>query len=296
MSFKIVAIGELLWDLLPAGRQLGGAPANFASHARALSADAWLISRIGEDDLGREAMRRVERRGLRLDALEVDPALPTGTVTVELDADGQPRYCIHESVAWDALEGSSAAEDAVSEVDAVCFGTLAQRNEPSRSTIRRLVRATNRSALRILDINLRQEYYSRDILHESLLLANVLKLNETELPILAQTLELQGNERSVIEQLVSRYNLRLLTCTRGERGSILAANGQWSEHEGRAAKVADTVGAGDAFTAAMTLGFLAGWDLEEINARANEIAAFVCSQPGATPELPEALARPFRPV
>src|SRR5258706_11701834 len=168
MKFKFVGIGELLWDLLPGGRQMGGAPANFAYHARALGAEATVISRVGDDDLGRELLRRLEELGLPSDCVEVDRSFPTGTVTVEIARDGQPQFTIHEGVAWDHLPGEPAARLAVSKADAVCFGTLAQRLEPSRSTIRALVAAAPAAALRILDVNLRQQYYSREIIEESL--------------------------------------------------------------------------------------------------------------------------------
>ena len=293
MSFKLVGIGEVLWDLLPAGRQLGGAPANFTYHARALGADARIISRIGHDDLGREALERLTKLGVPTDCIEVDPTLPTGTVGVEVAADGQPQFTIHEHVAWDALSGEPASRLAVAAADAICFGTLAQRNEPSRSSIISLVAAAPPHALRILDVNLRQNYFSSRLIDESLAFTDVLKLNETELPQLATMFDLTGDERSQIRQLAERNLLRVVAYTRGGRGSLLFAEGRWSEHPGFPTKVADTIGAGDSFTAAMTLGLLAGWPLDEIHLRASEVAAYVCSQPGATPVLPERLRAPF---
>ena len=296
MSFKLVGIGEVLWDLLPGGRQLGGAPANFTYHARALGADARLISRIGHDDLGREALDRLTKLGVPTDCIEVDRALPTGTVGVEVAADGQPQFTIHEHVAWDALSGEPAGRLAVATADAVCFGTLAQRSEPSRSSIISLVAAVPPAALRIFDVNLRQNYFSSRLINESIAFADVLKLNETELPQLAVMFDLTGDERSQIRQLAERNLLRVVAYTRGGRGSLLFAEGRWSEHPGFPTKVADTIGAGDSFTAAMTLGLLAGWPLEEIHLRASEVAAYVCSQPGATPVLPERLRAPFLAV
>src|SRR5437899_1038083 len=166
MKCRIVGIGEVLWDLLPGGRQMGGAPANFAYHACALGADARIISRVGNDAQGRELIRSLEKIGLPTDCLEVDPGSPTGTVTVELAVNGEPRFTIHEGVAWDHLAGEKAGLSAVSAADAVCFGTLAQRHAQSRATIRSLLHATPSSALRILDINLRQHYYSLPIIEE----------------------------------------------------------------------------------------------------------------------------------
>ena len=296
MSFKLVGIGEVLWDLLPGGRQLGGAPANFTYHARALGADARLISRIGDDDLGREALDRLTKLGVPTDCIEVDRALPTGTVGVEVAADGQPQFTIHEHVAWDALSGEPAGRLAVATADAVCFGTLAQRSEPSRSSIISLVAAVPPAALRIFDVNLRQNYFSSRLINESIAFADVLKLNETELPQLAVMFDLTGDERSQIRQLAERNLLRVVAYTRGGRGSLLFAEGRWSEHPGFPTKVVDTIGAGDSFTAALALGLLAGWPLDEIHQRASEVAAYVCSQPGATPVLPERLRAPFLAV
>lgn len=293
MSFKLVGIGEVLWDLLPGGRQLGGAPANFAYHASALGAEARVVSRVGNDDLGREALDRLEKLGVPTDCVEVDGALPTGTVSVEVSADGQPRFTIHENVAWDRISGESAGRRAISAADAVCFGTLAQRSETSRRTIRALLKTMPVESLRILDVNLRQHFYSPELIEESLALANVLKVNDAELPRLADMFRLNGDERAQVAGLARRFNLRLVAYTRGGHGSLLHSEGRWSEHPGVPTKVADTIGAGDSFTAAMTVGLLAGWPLDEINQRASEVAAFVCSQPGATPQLPESLRAPL---
>lgn len=293
MNFKVVGIGEVLWDLFPGGRQLGGAPANFTYHACALGADARLISRVGHDDLGREALDRLTKLGLPTDCIEVDLALPTGTVKVEVTPEGQPQFQIQEQVAWDALSGESPSRLAVGAADAICFGTLAQRSETSRSTIISLVAAAPPQALRILDVNLRQDYFSSRLINESLAFANVLKLNETELPHLAGIFDLSGDERSQILQLAKRNLLRVVAYTRGGRGSLLFSEGRWSEHPGFPTKIADTVGAGDSFTATLALGVLAGWPLDEIHRRASEVAAYVCSQPGGMPELPERLRAPF---
>lgn len=294
MSFRISGIGEILWDLLPAGRKLGGAPANFAYHARALGADACAISRVGQDQPGGEILERLRQLGLPVETVQTDSNAPTGTVSVTLDSTGHPDYVIHENVAWDFLEASRAALAVASRADAVCFGSLAQRREPSRSSIRALVQATPPTTLRILDVNLRQHYYSRAILEDSLQAANVLKVNETELPRLAEIFHLSGTERELIALLARQHQLRAVAFTRGDRGSLLFSDGKWSDHPGIPATVADTIGAGDSFTAALTLGFLRGWALDEINEQANKVAAFVASQPGATPRLPAELVAPFR--
>jgi len=290
----LVGLGEILWDLLPTGRQLGGAPANFAYHAHALGAEARLVSRIGGDALGEAAREQLAALGLSLEALQVDPILATGTAGVSLTADGQPHFTIHEPAAWDALEFSPASRHAVADAHAVCFGTLAQRGGPSRATLRALLSATPPFALRILDLNLRQHYFSRAVIEDSLALAQILKLNDGELAQLASLLDLSGDARAQMARLAERYQLRCVACTRGAQGSLLFAAGAWSEHPGIPTEVVDTVGAGDAFAAAMTLGLLAGWPLEEINHRAVALATYVCTQRGATPPVPATLRAAFR--
>lgn len=294
MPFNLTALGEVLWDLLPGGRQLGGAPSNFACHAAGLGARAWLVTRLGMDSLGDEAFSRLTLRGLPPETLERDPELATGTVGVEVAADGQPRFEIHPNVAWDALRGEAAAHTAVRASDAVCFGTLGQRSPQARSAIRALLRSAGPTALRILDVNLRPPFHSPQLISESLELANVLKLNDTELPVLSAMFALQGGERERLEGLATKFNLHLIAYTRGGKGSVLLRPGECSDHPGTPTRVVDTVGAGDSFTAAMTLGVLAGWDLDTVNARANRVAAFVCSQSGATPELPGEIRKLFR--
>lgn len=293
MKRNVVGLGELLWDVLPGGRQLGGAPANFAYHAGALGAEARVISRVGRDADGRGLVARLTQLGIGTTCIEEDPVAPTSTVTVSLGADGQPAYTIHENVAWDALAGEAAARQAVASADAVYFGTLAQRSETSRRAIRTLLGLVPPTSLRIFDVNLRQHYHSRAIIEESLALADVLKLNETELPQLGEMFHLSGDERTQVDSLARRFALRVVAYTRGGRGSLLRAAGEWSEHAGLPTIVADTVGAGDSFTAALALGLLAGWPLDTVNARATALAAYVCSQPGATPPLPEPLRAPF---
>jgi fructokinase len=290
----ILGLGEVLWDLLPAGRQLGGAPANFAYHAAALGADARLVSRVGPDELGHETLERLGRLGLRIEAVERDPLLPTGTVSVVLTADGQPRFTIHEPVAWDALQGSPAAREAVAQADALCFGTLGQRHETARTTIRALIGHLPPSALRVLDVNLRQHFFSPRLLEESLGLAQVAKVNDSELAHLGEIFDLPGDPRSQISRLADRFRLRCVVCTRGAQGSLILADGRWSELAGTPARVVDTIGAGDAFTAALTLGLLAGWPLEVVHRRAADLATHVCTQPGAMPPLPAELTAPFR--
>ena len=250
MSFNVIGIGEVLWDILPSGKQLGGAPANFVFHARALGARSRVISRVGPDSLGAEILQRLQALGLPIVEIQVDPSKPTGTVSVELSADGQPRFTIHEDVAWDYLALEKTALEAAAEADAVSFGTLAQRRQPARSTIQSLLAAVRPRALRILGINLRQNYFSREIIETSVKLANIVKFNDAELPILTEMLGLEGSTRQQIEQLARQYSQRLICLTRGAHGNLLYSEGQWADDPGQPVVVKDTVGAGDAFTAA----------------------------------------------
>jgi fructokinase len=293
VTYRVVGIGEVLWDLLPSGAQLGGAPANFAYHAHALGAQSAVVSRVGRDARGAEIRHRLTAAGIDVGAVQIDPLAPTGTVVVSVDSAGHPSYEICENVAWDAIANDSSARHAVADADAICFGILGQRAQASRESISALVSATPSTALRILDPTLRQQFYSQAVIEQSLARANVLKLNDEELAVLARMFGLTGDAHSQLAQAADRWQLRAVACTRGPHGSVLFANGVWSEHPGIATHVVDTVGAGDSFTAAMTIGLLAGWALDEINAQANRVASFVASQAGATPTLPANISAPF---
>lgn len=293
MNFNVLGIGEVLWDLLPTGAQMGGAPANFAYHARALGARAGVVTRVGLDHLGRDIRQRLEELGVPPDLVQVDEKFPTGTVAVELEGDGIPRFTIREQVAWDHIQPTDAALKAAREADAVCFGTLAQRCEPSRSTIHRLLTQSPTTSLRIFDINLRQNFYSREVIQKSLRLANVLKLNDAELPVVAQLLGLEGDMETQVAALAKQFDLHIVALTCGPQGSLLYRAGRWSECTSRPVRVKDTVGAGDAFTAALAIGLLRKMDLDDVNLAANEVARHVCSCAGATPPLPEELRHHF---
>jgi fructokinase len=197
-----------------------------------------------------------------------------------------PLFVIRENVAWDHLAVEQTALATVRQADAICFGTLAQRSPTARKSIQRLIAAASPDSLRVLDVNLRQQFYSREVLESSLRLANVLKLNDLELPLLAEMFKLGSSGRAAIEQLTRAFELRVVALTRGERGSLLYREGQWSEQQPKPVTVADTVGAGDAFSAALVTGLLAEMDPDEVHSFASEVARFVCSQPGAMPVLP----------
>ncbi len=297
MSLNLVGVGEVLWDLLLTGPQLGGAPANFAYHARVLGAEARVITRVGNDDYGREIIRRFREMGLPHSTVQVDETAPTGTARVELSGNGLAHFIIQNNVAWDCLAATPEALAVAREADAICFGSLAQRCESSRTAIQQLVAAAAANALRVFDINLRQQFYSRDLIEQSLQLANVLKLNDDELPTLAGMFNLAGSTEDQIARLAQTFSLRVVALTRGANGSLLYRKDQgevwWSECLPRPVQVMDTVGAGDSFTAAMVLGLLRKMDLDEINILADEVARYVCSQAGATPPMPAEFAKRF---
>ena len=292
MAYQVVAVGEVLWDVLPSGRKLGGAPANFAFHARSLGTDARVISRVGDDPLGREILDRMQGLGLPTETIGVDDERPTGTVEVAVSDDGQPTYTIWEDVAWDRIEAGPLSLATCAAADAVCFGSLARRGEVSRRGIGTLVAAAGPGTLRIFDINLRPPFVDRAVVEDSLQLANVLKLNDDELERLSEWFGLDGDPARRVAGLAARFDLGAVALTRGAKGSLLYRDGLIAEHPGAHARVVDTVGAGDSFTAVLTLGLLEAWTLDEINHRANLVAAYVCSRPGATPELPDGLLRP----
>jgi len=287
MPFAVVGLGEVLWDLLPSGAQLGGAPTNFAGHAGALGAAASVITRIGHDLLGRQVLERFTQMRWPVSTVQMDIAHPTGTAAVALSAAGVPEFKIADDAAWDYLQMTESALRSVRAADAICFGSLAQRHPTSRATIQQLVAAARPEALRIFDINLRQRHYSQEVIERSLRLASVLKLNEAELPVLQEMFALSGDAAAQLEQLAQAFELTTLVLTRGPAGSLIYHHGAWSECASRPVRVVDTVGAGDAFTAALTMGLLRKLELPRVHAAAEELAGFVCSRAGAMPRLPE---------
>jgi len=282
--FNIIGIGEILWDLLPAGKRPGGAPANFAFITSQLGDCGTVVSRVGEDENGAEIFEKLKSYGLEINEIQIDRENPTGTVAVSLK-NGQPEYEIREPVAWDFLEMNDRLRDLAKSCDAVCFGTLAQRNAVARRTIREFTRLTRSDALRIFDVNLRQNYYSPEILRESFDLANVVKLNDEELPKICEMFAVEGaNETEKAKNLRGKFRLRLVCLTRGANGSLLITENEVSENGGVKIEIADTVGAGDAFIAALTRGLLRDWELDVINEFANKVGAFVASKTGAMPD------------
>jgi fructokinase len=283
----IVGLGEILWDLLPAGKQLGGAPANFAFHAQQLGAAGIVASAVGDDDLGREILDRLKGLGLTINHVAIDREHPTGTVSVKLDDKGVPDYIIHTNVAWDYIALTDSLLDLARKCDAVCFGTLAQRSPVSARTIEGFLDATRPDCLRVFDINLRQSYFSAALIDQMLKRTHILKLNDQELPVVCDLLQLPGcDEPSRVDAIRSRYALRGVALTRGEKGSALYTGARPDEQPAAKVEVVDTVGAGDAFTAVLVNGLLRNWPLDKTHALASRVAGHVCSQRGATPRLP----------
>lgn len=293
MVFKVAGIGEILWDVFPDGPRFGGAPANFSCSAAELAqsaAEVWMVSAVGNDTLGHDAIGALQQRGVRTSMVQVRDE-PTGRVLVELDQSGAASYQFEENSAWDFLHWGDEMQRFAADCDAVCFGTLGQRAADSCRTIRNFLEATNTDALRILDVNLRQPYYSDELILESLEAANVLKLNDEELPYVGKLAGCHGDHQTVMQQLADRYQLRCVALTRGADGALIVSGDSVSDLPGTKVNVVDTVGAGDAFTASMTLGLLAEEDLDEVNRCASAVAAYVCAHAGGTMPFPANLQR-----
>jgi len=286
----VVGAGEALWDVFPDGDHFGGAPANVALHAAALGAEAWLVSAVGSDARGEAALARLDAAGVERSTVAQLADHPTGVVRVSLDIASHPVYEIAVESAWDYVPWSAAVQQAAERADAIAFGSLAQRGPISRATIRRAVATTRDSSWRLFDVNLRQAYYDAGVLTTSLELANAVKLNDAELPVVAQLCGVRAAAPAdQLRALCDRFGLKLAALTRGACGALLVTPDEASESAAPPTVVRDTVGAGDAFTAALLIGVLAGRTLDEVSRSANAVASYVCSQPGATPPIPEAL-------
>ena len=287
----IVGLGEVLWDVYPDAAHFGGAPANFACHAAGLGAESWMVSAVGADELGDRARAALREHRVHCAHLAQVPHHATGTVLVRLDAAGVASYAFAADTAWDHLSWTDDLAALAARCDAVWFGTLGQRSPVSRDTIRRFVEATPRTALRVFDVNLRQHFYDRETIDASLRIATALKLNDDELPVVAELCGIHAaTPREMLGELMTRHDLRLAALTRGPLGSLLISANEWDECPAPRANVVDTVGAGDAFTATLVTDFLRGLPLAKINRHANAVASHVCAQNGATPRLPAALA------
>jgi fructokinase len=281
-TFTVIGIGEILWDMLPDGKEVGGAPANFAYHTQYFGANSWVISAIGNDKLGKEIIEILKKRNINYAINKVN--YPTGTVSVKLK-EGIPFYDIHENVAWDFITLNKAAISELEKADAICFGTLSQRSITSLKTIKKALNLVPESALKVLDINLRALYYSKEIIEDSLKAANVLKLNDEELIVLTKMFNLKRNQENSCQELLNKFNLKYLALTNGSKGSLLFHNDEISKLAVPKIKVVDTIGAGDSFTAAMIIGILNKKPLIKIHEAAVMHAAKVCAHKGATPTI-----------
>lgn len=287
MSQLVVGMGEALWDMLPEGRKIGGAPANFAYHVSQFGLDSRVVSAVGDDELGNEILANFAEKKLECQIEKVP--YPTGTVQVELDEKGVPCYDIKEGVAWDNIPFTTSLQELAKKTDAVCFGSLAQRNSVSRETINRFIdeMPQEEHVLKIFDINLRQHFYSKELIEESIKKCNILKINDEELAIVSQMFGFADIDfKEQCKLLLTKYNLKMLILTCGVDGSYVFAPGEMSFLETPKVKVADTVGAGDSFTGAFVAAILKGLEMKEAHRLAVNVSAFVCTQNGAMPELP----------
>jgi fructokinase len=281
---RIVGIGEVLWDVFPDESRFGGAPANFVCHAAALGAIGSMVSSVGCDPLGDRVFKEFDARGIDTNHIARDRQHGTGKVDVTVDDNGQASYQFASNCAWDHLPWDVSLQSLASECDAVCFGSLGQRSSLSKQTIHRFLDATRPACLRVFDVNLRQEFYSSDVIEDSLRVASVLKLNEDELPVMADLLNAPtDSDHQVMRWFGQQFDLRCVALTRGAAGSFLYADGSFDVQKPPKITVVDTVGAGDAFTAALVVGLLAARPISEIHRAASELASLTCTRPGAVP-------------
>lgn len=282
MEGKIIGLGEILWDMLPTGKQLGGAPANFAYHVCRLGGNGWAVSAISDDELGREIKNTLSTKKLNTILEEVNE--PTGTVQVTLNAAGVPTYDITEEVAWDHIPFTERIGNLAKETSAVCFGTLAQRSPESRATIHKFIENMPAGSLKVFDINLRQKYYDENIISDSLRLADILKINDEELEIVSRMLCLTGTSEERCRAISREFNLKFVILTMGGDGSKVILEDSVHLSTPGKINIVDTVGAGDSFTAAFMLAYLRGESIEKAHTLATEVSSYVCTKAGAMPE------------
>lgn len=293
MKDFVVGLGEILWDVFPQRKVLGGAPANFAYHISQFGYNGYAVSAVGNDLLGKEIYTALEGKGLNYMIEMTD--FPTGTVQVKLDKRGVPQYEIMEGVAWDNIPFTAKIENLAKETGAVSFGTLAQRNTVSHKTILRFIESMREDTLKIFDINLRQTFYTKELIESSLKLANILKINDDEVLIVAELFGFKGdNEQDICIRLMEEYKLNLVILTKGTNGSFVFTPKETSFQPTPKIHVADTVGAGDSFTAAFVASYLHGDRITDAHQLAMEVSAYVCTQHGAMPVLPDAYRELFK--
>jgi len=279
----VVGLGEILWDVFPGRKVLGGAPANFAYHISQLGYNGFVVSAVGKDSLGEEIYSALEQKKLNYLIEETD--YPTGTVQVTLDSGGMPRYEISENVAWDNIPFTTEILNLAKMTRVVSFGTLAQRSKKSGGTVKKFLASMPQDSFRIFDINLRQHFYNKDIIHDSLMISNILKINDEEIAAVADLYEWEGDERQICEKLFAGYELEIIILTKGTNGSFIFTPDQVIFSPTPEVRVVDTVGAGDAFTAAFMAAYLQGAGVGGAHRLAVEVSAYVCQHQGAMPEL-----------
>ena len=295
--YVIVGLGELLWDLLPSGSQLGGAPANFAYFATLLGEEGIVASRVGQDELGNEAVNRIASKGLSAAAIQRDDTHPTGTVGVTIGADGQPDFTINGGVAWEHMAWTPIWSALAARSDVVCYGTVSRHEAESTAAVTAFLDALRPSALRLFDVNLRQDRYSPALLHDSFLRAHAVKLNDEELHTVCPLLDLGDvGLEFMARRLLKAYELELVCITRGSEGSLLVTSSETVSYPGVPVDVVDTIGAGDAFTAVLASGLLRGTPLDRVSEAANRLGSWVASRTGAMPEADEAECSAVRDI
>ena len=295
----VVGLGELLWDCFEDSRRPGGAPANVAFHAAQHGCRGIVASRVGRDELGSELLQFLVAQGLETTYLQEDGEHPTGRVTVDASIADHPQYTIHENVAWDFFVCDDRQRELMGQASAVCFGTLAQRNDASRTAIHECLQATREDCLRVYDVNLRQDWYTAECIAASLQRADLVKLNDDELAVLKELLDLVGDDPTAACQCIrARYDVGVVCVTRAEKGCLLVGDSQAVDIPGTPVEVVDAVGAGDAFTATLISALLEEWPLADAGAFANRVGGLVASRAGAMPALKQEFAQlreEFRP-
>lgn len=292
----VLSLGEVLWDVLPDGRTLGGAPANVAWHVKQMGGDAHIVSAVGDDELGREAIDKLKKKGFGVSTIAVLQGTPTSTVDAVLDASGAATYTIHENVAWDHLPVTDEVLNLAAEAKAMNYGSLAQRSEVGRASTHAILDVVNPDAIKVFDVNLRPPFIDKGVLDLGMGRATVVKMNHDELPQIGEMFGWTATPEAAVVQLLEAYpNVMHVVVTKADEGAWWQARGKVLIHRvpPKVEKIADTIGAGDSVTAAVMMGLLKGWREVDILDRAMEVAGFVCSQRGGMPELPEGLRGKF---
>lgn len=293
MNNTVVGLGEILWDVFPDRKVLGGAPANFAYHVSQFGYNGFAVSAVGNDELGKEVLESLAQK--KLNNLIATTDYPTGTVKVTLNERGIPQYEICENVAWDNIPFTDETEELAKNTATVSFGSLAQRNDLSRQSIKKFLNAMPQKSMKVFDINLRQHFYTKELIDESLELANVLKINDEEVVVVSKLFGINNmNEQNVCKFLLDKYELDLVILTKGTDGSFVFSPKETSFQHTPKVHVADTVGAGDSFTAAFVASYMHGERIVDAHQLAMEVSAYVCTQHGAMPQLPDAYLKMFR--